>query len=993
MQTKADCYLLVLDGTGGGQAMTIARKALAAIVGVLAAMLSATAPASAEKRVALVVGNGAYTNIPKLDNPANDARLMADTLRSLGFSLVGGGPQLNLDETGFRRAVQAFGTALSGADVALFYFAGHGVQVRGNNYLVPVGANPVKEADVDFQMLDTNVVLRQMESAGARLNLVILDACRNNPFGGRGLRSSAAGLAQMQAPQGTLISFATQPGNVAIDGTGRNSPYTQALADAIRKPGVDIFRTFNEVGLAVAKATGGVQQPWVSLSPITGDFYFAGAAAVPKPAQDDDSQRKLAEAQARIAAFEREASARAAEEERRRIQTADAQRKAEQESAAAREREAAEARRKAEQERSKVTVVAPPVTPPAAPSQIKPAVGVFPPAPGATSLSPDRERALKPKDTFKECDICPEMVVIPAGSFTMGSPASEKNRLPWMEGPQRKVTIAQPFAAGKVEVTVDEYVAFVKDTGHDTGSACLVRDGLTVSELPGRSFSSPSFPQTGSHPATCVNWPDAKAYVAWLSKKTGRSYRLLSEAEWEYAARAGTATRHYFGDNDNGLCAHGNGADRTARRSNAISSGTTIAQCDDRHAYTAPVGSFPPNAFGLYDMYGNVQEWIDDCYSGYSAAPTDGSAQTGGDCDTRILRGGSWNGNPWELRSARRDINRPSLRSFDYGLRVARTLTTDSKVAVVAPPVAPPVTPSPVKPAVGVFPSAPGVTPLAPERERSLKPKDSFKECDNCPEMVVIPAGSFMMGSPANEKIRGANEGPQHRVSFARQFAVGRFEVTVDQFTAFVKETGYDAGSKCSTLEGGDYPTERSERSFVNPGYSQTGAHPAVCLNWHDAKAYVGWLSRKTGKLYRLLTESEWEHVARGGTTTPFWWGASISSVEANYNGKYAYAGGPESEFRRRILPVDSFEPNPFGLYQTSGNAAEWTEDCWNNSYRGAPTDGSAWTSGDCGNRAVRGGYWASVSWDLRSAARYNHVSSFRYYTNGLRVARTLATP
>ena len=157
---------------------SVCARALAAALFVLAS----AAPALAEKRVALVVGNAAYRHIPRLDNPANDARLMAETLRALGFTLAGGAPQLDLDEAGFRRAVQDFGKQIAGADVALFYYAGHGLQVRGNNYLAPVGANPVREADVDFHMLDANVVLRQMDSAGARLNIVILDACRNNPF-------------------------------------------------------------------------------------------------------------------------------------------------------------------------------------------------------------------------------------------------------------------------------------------------------------------------------------------------------------------------------------------------------------------------------------------------------------------------------------------------------------------------------------------------------------------------------------------------------------------------------------------------------------------------------------------------------------------------------------------------------------------------------------------------------------------------------------------
>jgi hypothetical protein len=241
---------------------------------VAALLVVATLPASAEKRIALVVGNSAYKNITPLDNPSKDASLMAETLGLLGFTLVGGRAQLDLDKGAMDLAVQSFGRQVQGADVALFYYAGHGVQVSGANYLVPVGANPTREADVDFQMTDVNLVLRQMQGSGTRLNLVILDACRNNPFGSRGLRASDGGLAQMRAPEGTLISYATQPGNVAQDGSDGHSPYTKALAATVRTAGLDVFQTFNQVGLAVKRATSGAQQPWVSSSPIDGTFYF-----------------------------------------------------------------------------------------------------------------------------------------------------------------------------------------------------------------------------------------------------------------------------------------------------------------------------------------------------------------------------------------------------------------------------------------------------------------------------------------------------------------------------------------------------------------------------------------------------------------------------------------------------------------------------------------------------------------------------------------------
>ncbi|TFV70861.1 YARHG domain-containing protein [Bradyrhizobium frederickii] len=246
-------------------------------------------PAAAEKRVALVIGNSAYQNVSRLENPRNDALLVADTLQKLGFTLVGGGAQVELDKAGFDAAVQRFGNQLIGADVALFYYAGHGIQVRGTNYLVPITANPTRETDVDFQMVDAALVLRQMDGAGTKLNIVILDACRNNPFGGRGLRAAEGGLAQIRAPEGTLLSYATQPGNVALDGSDGHSPYTRALVETMQRPGLDVLQTFNQVGLLVKRATGSNQQPWVSSSPIDGSFYFSGApagqaAAVNEPA-------------------------------------------------------------------------------------------------------------------------------------------------------------------------------------------------------------------------------------------------------------------------------------------------------------------------------------------------------------------------------------------------------------------------------------------------------------------------------------------------------------------------------------------------------------------------------------------------------------------------------------------------------------------------------------------------------------------------------------
>ena len=255
-------------------------SALLLVAGLLVASTWTCALAQENQhRVALVIGNATYVHVERLANSGNDAKLIADTLRHLGFTVVGGDAQLDLDKTRFEQLVQDFGRQIQGADVALFYYAGHGVQVQGKNWLLPVDANPVRPQDVDFQMIDADLVLKQMDGAGTRLNIVILDACRNNPFASLGTRGVAGGLAEMRAPEGTLISFATQPGNVAADGSGPDGPFAVALADAMHQPGLDIFRLFNNVGLKVKRDTQGAQQPWVSSSPIDGDFFFTPTEA------------------------------------------------------------------------------------------------------------------------------------------------------------------------------------------------------------------------------------------------------------------------------------------------------------------------------------------------------------------------------------------------------------------------------------------------------------------------------------------------------------------------------------------------------------------------------------------------------------------------------------------------------------------------------------------------------------------------------------------
>ncbi len=257
----------------------------------------------------------------------------------------------------------------------------------------------------------------------------------------------------------------------------------------------------------------------------------------------------------------------------------------------------------------------------------------------------------EPGDVFTDCTGCPSMIVVPAGSFKMGSPSTEAGRSD-DEGPQRTVTIGSDFAVGRYEVTWTQYSACVSD-----GTCPAAADD---------GFGK------GSRPVTNVDWEAARKYANWLSGKTGETYRLLSEAEWEYAARGGTTTLYSFGSDPDRGCGHMNGEDATAKKSNP--SWTTVS-CDDGFLNTAPVGSFSRNAFGLYDMHGNVWEWTQDCWNAsYDDAPKTGSAWTSGDCTRRVLRGGSWDGPPDDLRSASRVRFTAAYRFNVIGFRVARTL-------------------------------------------------------------------------------------------------------------------------------------------------------------------------------------------------------------------------------------------------------------------------------------------------------------------------------
>jgi formylglycine-generating enzyme required for sulfatase activity len=622
-------------------------------------------PSYAEKRVALVIGNGAYRNAPALPNPRNDAEDVSAALKRMGFETI---IALNLDKQGMDETTLRFARAARDADVAMFYYSGHAIQFAGTNYLLPIDAKLDDENDLRLTTRVDEIVADLQQAKNLRV--LVLDSCRDNPFAEQLRRSIGRtravsierGLAHIDAPHGMIIAYATQSGQTAEDGIGHNSPYTAAFLRHIEAP-EEIGTIFRQVTADVYKATDRRQLPELSLS-LIGEFYLR-----------EQPQTQTVEAAQAWAALKDTMSLAVLEDFIRRYGDTfygtlararlDELKKSQATVTPAPTPQAAPSVQPSSRPPPNTTVatVAPPVTPtrPSEPTP-KPAVTASPVQPGSPCrsdativslslrapqpLSAGEECALKPKDEFKECRSCPTMVVVPSGTFRMDSPDHEALRNS-DEGPQHDVTIKQPFAVGKFAITFDEWDACRADGG------CSHRP---EDEAWGR----------GTRPVINVNWNDAKTYLAWLNKKTGKLYRLLSEAEREYVTRAGTKTPFWVGKSISLDQANFGAADAYANATSGF------------RKQTVPVDSFPPNPWGLYQVHGNIREWTEDCYNGsYDGAPRDASPWLKGNCNQRVLRNGSWVNKSALLRSAfRGTITTNGVRSDTIGFRVARALLT-----------------------------------------------------------------------------------------------------------------------------------------------------------------------------------------------------------------------------------------------------------------------------------------------------------------------------
>jgi formylglycine-generating enzyme required for sulfatase activity len=496
-----------------------------------------------------------------------------------------------------------------------------------------------------------------------------------------------------------------------------------------------------------------------------------------------------------------------------------------------------------------------------------------------------------------------DLVLIPAGKFKMGSPESEKG-LSKAET-LHEVTLTKPFYTGKYEVTQEQWEAVMG--------------------------KNPSIKKGAKLPVTNVSWGGCQDFIKKLNAKTNGGYRLPTEAEWEYACRAGTTTAYSFGDS----------LTKSDANYGAVEANTEV------------VGSYKPNAFGLFDMHGNVWEWCKDWYGYYPAlAVADPEGPASG--TRRVFRGGSIGNHESFARSSNRNFNPPIFQNNLLGFRLVRSV--DNKVEVV-PPVPKP-DPAAVMPASGDLLVAPFSEAKAKEVQKSVA-KSLQKEVEEKADLgkgikldlVLIPVGKFMMGSPASEKGRRDNE-TQHEVTLTKPFYMGKYEVTQEQWERVMGN---------------------------NPSSTKGGTLPVTDVSWEDCQEFIKKLNAKTKGGYRLPTEAEWEYACRAGTSTAYSFGDVITPKDANY--KDPKIGKP--------VAVGSYKANGFGLYDMHGNVWEWCEDDWKADYpAGAVTDPKGPGTGT--SRVLRGGAFDLSELSARSSFRGDGgPPTYQNFNLGFRLART----
>jgi len=877
--------------------------------------------AAAESRLALVIGVSNYRNAPELLNPRNDARAIGEALRALNFTVD---EQYDLDARGFATALRQFGLKASQADVAVIFYAGHGIQVNGVNYLLPADAQLERERDLVYEAIPLNLPMGEL--AGARkLGILILDACRNNPFVDRLTRSGSnrnqahPGLGSVDdTPSDTLVAMATRADQLAEDGTGDHSPFSAALLQHLQTPGLELSLFFRNVRDTVKQATNGRQEPFVYGSLGATPFYFnprppnrppvvgelraltlldrasPEPLAPGKPTDPDDDQMY-----ARVTGLPRGGTVRVGE---RSVLIGDY-----------------------------LTV-----------EQL-----------AATSFKPD--------GSFRgEAGAFEFLVADGRGGTVTGTiPVTIRpsNQPPAVVAERKLRAVGNPMG---IDAPADPdgdalavTVTAVPDRGSVRNGGAVVKPGdrLTVQALTALTFD-PEAAAPGPAGSLRYSVDDGRGGIATASVGVEIAPPGTTPvAELEDSVWKRIQSSREPGDYQAFLQLFGgSGYAPIARRQ------METLKLAGRPAETAP----QPKAEQPKTEQPKTEPRAEVAL-GPGLEPADPGRYTV--TADGVLRATPANGGARVGRVARGATVQVLGRVPEGGwYRIALEDGTQGFVAAALLKHEPPPAPQPAAaPQPASQPAEPQVAAAAPPgpangAARNHGAGNSFQDCPTCPVLVRVPAGSFMMGNDKGDP----SERPVHRVTIAKPFALGMYEVTVGEWRACMQEGG------CTDLPRMVKVTDTS---------------PVHNLHWQDAQAYVAWLSRKTGQRYRLPSEAEWEFAARAGTATPYWWGAG-AEVQADCDD----CGGPHEHLTPAA--VGSYKPNPFGLHDMNGGVAEWVADCWNRNYQGAPADGGAWTQGNCRKRVLRGGSWRDRLEVINGTVRNSYDVDVRYLTNGFRVAR-----
>jgi formylglycine-generating enzyme required for sulfatase activity len=862
----------------------------------------------AETRVALVIGNSAYRNAEQLPNPKNDAAAISEALRRTGFEVD---LRTDLDQLGMQHALRDFGLKAEAADVALVFYAGHGVQVAGENYLLPVDAALERERDLLYEALPLNLVLGEVAQA-QRLGLVILDACRDNPLAEQLRRTLGPirsrlvgdGLARIEnLPSDTMMAFATRPGEVAVDGSEQHSPYAAALLEHIEEPGVELNLLFRKVRDTVLINTAYRQEPRTYDALGAEPFYFIE----PKPNQRPQLPR-VAELEVLDDAGPTPIG------------------------------------------------IGRPMDPDGDPLTVE-VTGV--PSNGTVTIG-DREivigEVLTP-DQLTTANYSPvEGGVGDAGSFafllrddrggtTLGrvSIAVERaNKPPVVETasvltlPAIPLNINPPVDPDGDPLTITVAEVPARGAIKDGDRVVAVGDELSPQALaglvlePGLEGASGSFAfkvtDTGGASVTSalrVEVPGLAGPSSAIAATTGTA--PPAETEVESAPEAEPTPEIET------AMVTPPAPDEVAEPAPALA--TPEPAETERNLAVLPRAEPTPPSAEMAAIVGDYEAVRTSNIRRGPSAETERVATVRAGSTLRVV--GLAEGRDWYQVETE-----DGQRGFIYG-QLIRPKPEAAPRVEEAPKVEP----------------APKVEQVAAPVARMVA--GDLKDCEDCPELVRIPAGSFVMGS----KDGHWSESPAHRVTIAKPFALGKYEVTVGQWQACV-----DAGA-CQSMP-------------AMQGVSASS--PVHNVSWNEVQDYLKWLSEVSGESYRLPTEAEWEYAARAGTKTRYWWGEGIGVSNANCED----CGGDWD--RKTPAQVGGLAANPFGLHDMNGGVMEWVADCWSQDYEGAPGDGSAQQSGDCGQRVLRGGSWRNDQTYATVSSRLSYDASVRYYTNGVRVARDL---